>query len=251
MVRKYTKRRKAYRKARKRVYRRRRTVRKAGDKVAYIPVFPPSNMRTTMKYREARLVAATAGTAMGLQYRTAGIYDPYYSSTGGTSTGVSIIANGQPGWFDQYKNWYRAYIVDSVRIGISVTNTSASPVLVQICTSNTESQGAISTSLDWSTLRNCNYKGSLIGPAGSSKTVERYRFNIDNYGPCGANQYDKRLTQANPLISAVGTDPTLGPLLQIKLRNTDSGVNIQATVTIVFSYNVRFIDVLPAVGGDT
>jgi len=246
MVKKYTKRRKAYRKIKKRVYKRRNKT-----NIVNIPRFPPENMRTILKYSEERLVTGSGGinTFAQLNYRTASLYAPYYSSTGATVYQVSERVSGQPGWFDDFSGWYRAYVVDKTIVNITVENDEPVDALVTAVICNSEAEGPVSTAGDWTTFR-CPSRQVRVTSETEDKSIAKMKFIVDNYKTCGAGLADKKLSQANPLIATTSASPTLGPLLQIKISNAASSGTLGVKVRVRFTYYCRFIDVHPEIGAD-
>jgi len=242
---KFTKKKKPAYANRKRVFRKRyaKKLRKTGIRPFIMPTITPVRLMTKLNYEEVLSISAV-GTAE-CQFRTASLYDPQYSLTGMTST--SATSNGQPGFFDILKNWYRAYIVRGCSVKFSVHNNSSEVMNCQYIATTT-SDGPISASYDWTSLR-ALVKGGFIQGYASANATHRKVY-IDNYKVMGASKGDSSLTQNNPLTSTPGTNPSLSPYFQFSAKCADGGGTVSGILRISITYYAEFFDRKMLTGAD-
>lgn len=226
--------------------------RKVGNRILRLPRnFPPERIECTLLYSERLAGAAVAGatTWTYITYRSASLYDPLYSASGMTQYGEAG-GNAQADWFDIIKGWYRAVIVPKTTFYITVLNQTTGPMSHQMICGNTDSAGPINETENWFAM-GANYKREyLIANDDAGESSRTYKFTVDNYKVCGAGKADARLTQANPLVATSTSNPSLGPLVQFKMKASDSGVATACAISVKIVFHCQFFDKSPAVGQD-
>lgn len=233
--------------AKRRVFKRyRRRVRKIGSRVSQLPSVAPVRLQTKLNYEEVMTVSSTAPSTAYADFRLASAYDPQYNLVGFTGTGPT--SNGQPGWFDAVKGWYRAYIIRGVKLKFTFTPNSTETAHIQYITSSS-ADGPISTTLDWGSLR-AAYSGSVVVGTNASRSVTRSMY-IDNYKIIGATSADSKLSQNNPLTTAIAGNPTLTPYFQVQVNPADGSGTVTGIFKISMVFYIEFFDRKLVPGDDT
>lgn len=212
--------------------------RREGVKPIFMPMCPPPRLLTKLVYTDTKEYTAAYPTISSQTYRTASLYDPDYTGAG-----------GQPGWWDQIKTWYRAYIVRGCKIRFSLVNKGSETAKVNFIVTSS-SDGPIATTLDWRNLSNFYNKELLIGPQGSGGN-RYYSVYVDNYKAQGLSNLSSKLVQANPLVAAVGSSPALSPYIQIKCDTVDQSGTHDLIIKAEFIFYVECFNRKLAEGEDS
>jgi len=243
---KYTKKKSVSRKRynRKRTFRKRyvKKTRRTGIKPYVLPTIAPVRLMTKLNYEEI-LNISYAGTAE-CQFRTASLYDPQYALTGMNATGATN--NGQPGFFDVLKNWYRAYIVRGCAVRFSINNNSQEIMHGQYIVTTT-SDGPIANTYDWTSLR-ALVRGGFVQNYTANAT--RRKIYIDNYKVTGSSKTDALLTQNNLLTAVPGSNPGLSPYFQLSVKCADGSGTVSGILRLSITYYAEFFDRKMLVGAD-
>lgn len=224
MVKKFTQKRKVYRRNRKRVYKAKR--RQLGAKILRLPEMVPARLQTVLRYSDSKELTATAPTVSYNWYRTTSVFAPDYTGSG-----------AQPGWFDFIKTAYRAYVVKSCRINLLCVNKSDEIVRVQTVLSSA-SDGPISSASNWYSLGK-NARDILIPGNSGYKKISQF---CDNYAVAGFSNTESRATQNNPFAAAVTGSPGLNNYFQIKAQTIDGTGTHAIIYKLEILYNVEFFD---------
>lgn len=208
-----------------------------GVKPLYIGRGLPQRLMTLLTYSNVKSYTAAAPTITTQIYRLASLFDP-------DQTGVG----GQPGWFDIIKVNYRAYIVRGVHVDLQFVNDAAETARCQYIVTNLTS-GTLSTTFDWSELGAKRSGGFLLGQNGSDRI--RRSFYVNNAQAAGLSATDMKLTQSNPLTAGVGSSPTVGPTLQLRVETPDGSGTHNVQIRVRFKFYCEFFGRDFAQGGDT
>jgi len=209
---------------------------RTGIRPYILPTIAPARLMTKLNYEEV-LSVSYAGVAE-CTFRTASLYDPQYSLTGMSATGISN--NTQPGWFDVLKNWYRAYIVRGCKVSMSFNNNSATEIVNAQYIVTTTSDGPIGVGYDWTALR-AIYSGKFIQGLSTSNPTYRKLY-IDNYKVQGSSRADAQLTQNNLLTAVPGSNPGLSPYFQFNCRAADGSGTVSGILKLSITYYAEFFD---------
>jgi len=209
-----------------------------------MPTIAPARLMIKMPYEEV-LNVSYAGTAECI-YRTASLYDPQYSLVGMTVT--SPTSNGQPGFFDVVKNWYRAYICRACNISLHLTNNSGEVINGQYIVTTT-SDGPIANTYDWNSLR-AMVQGNVLQGQYSSNAWRR-KIWVDNYKVTGSSKADAALTQNNLFTSTPGSNPALSPYFQFSVQCADGSGTVSGILRVQITYYAEFFNPKVLTGNDT
>lgn len=221
----------------KRQYRRKTTVKNAGNGRGFLGNTPkslvihnglgfPARFRTKLRYTDTVSMSVVAGALKEYAYNCNGLFDPNRSGVG-----------HQPMFFDQYMTIYNKYKVIGSKINVKIfQGTAAIPEIQCILIVNDDNTVApavdINQLIEWGLLNSTKMLGGYYGPTIPQQMNSRWSL----------RRYFKDKYFDDSLIGSASANPTDESCYIIAFQALDRSSNVNLSFQVTVDYIVDFFE---------